>query len=65
VTAVATGRTDSVTGEAGPATPLNEAFQAGLLVAAGMVAVAVALNTAVARGSRPAPAHGRPAAQLS
>jgi hypothetical protein len=57
LTAVATGRTDSVSGEVGPATALNKGFQAGLLVAAAIVIVAVVLNAVVSRGSRPAPAH--------
>jgi hypothetical protein len=54
LTAVATGRTDSVAGEVGPAIALNEGFQAALLVAAGFVVVAVVLSAVVSRGSRPA-----------
>jgi EmrB/QacA subfamily drug resistance transporter len=54
LSAVATGRTDSVSGEVGPATALNEGFQAGLLVAAGLVVVAAIVTAVVARGSRPA-----------
>jgi hypothetical protein len=55
LTAVA-GRTESVAGDAGPATALNEGFQAALLVAAGIVVVAVIVTAFFARGSRPAPA---------
>jgi hypothetical protein len=58
LTAVATGRTDSVAGEVAPATALNEGFQAGLLVAAGFVVLAVVLHAVVARGSRPSRVRG-------
>jgi hypothetical protein len=51
---VATGRTEAVAGKLAPAVALNEGFQAGLLVAAGIVVVAVVLTAVVARGSRPA-----------
>jgi EmrB/QacA subfamily drug resistance transporter len=54
LTAVATGRTEAVAGKLAPAVALNEGFQAGLLVAAGIVVVAVVLTAVVARGSRPA-----------
>jgi len=54
LTALATGRTESVAGEAGPAVALNEGFQLGLLLAAGLVVAAVVLTAIVARGSRPA-----------
>jgi hypothetical protein len=47
LTAVASGRTDSVVGEVGPAVALNEGFQLALLVAAGIVVVAVALTAIV------------------
>jgi hypothetical protein len=57
LTAVATGRTESVAGDAGPATALNEGYQAALLVAAGIVVVAVIVTAVFARGSRPAPAR--------
>ncbi|MDO3702700.1 DHA2 family efflux MFS transporter permease subunit [Micromonospora sp. C28SCA-DRY-2] len=53
LTAVAAGRTDSSLNGAVPAIALNEGFQAGLLVAAGIVAAAVALTAIVSRGSRP------------
>jgi EmrB/QacA subfamily drug resistance transporter len=55
LTAVATSRTESVAGEVVPAVALNEGFQAGLLVAAGIVAAAAVLSAVFARGSRPAP----------
>jgi EmrB/QacA subfamily drug resistance transporter len=58
LTAVATGRTESVAGEFAPAVALNEGFQAGLLVAAGIVVVAVVLTAVFARGTEPAPADG-------
>jgi EmrB/QacA subfamily drug resistance transporter len=58
LTAVATGRTESVAGEVAPAVALNEGFQAGLLVAAGLVVVAVVLNAVFARGTQPAPIDG-------
>ena len=51
LTAVANGRTDAVAGKVPPAVALNEGFQAGLLVAAGIVVSAI-----VSLGSRPAPA---------
>jgi EmrB/QacA subfamily drug resistance transporter len=54
LTAVASGRTENVAGEVGPAVALNEGFQLALLVAAGLVAAAVILTALVARGSRPA-----------
>ena len=54
LTAVATSRTDAVAGDVAPATALNEGFQAGLLVAAGIVVVAVAVAAVLSRGSRPA-----------
>lgn len=57
LTAVATSRTESVAGDLGPAIALNEGFQAGLLVAAGFVVVAVMLHAVVSRGSQPATAH--------
>jgi sugar phosphate permease len=53
LSAVATGRTDDLAGELAPAIALNEGFQAGLLVAAGFVVVAVLLAAIVGRGSRP------------
>jgi EmrB/QacA subfamily drug resistance transporter len=53
LSAVATGRTDDLAGELAPAVALNEGFQAGLLVAAGFVVVAVLLAAIVGRGSRP------------
>jgi hypothetical protein len=56
LSAVATGRTDSVAGDVGPATALNDGFQAALLVAAGIVVVAVMVTAGFARGSHPAPA---------
>jgi sugar phosphate permease len=59
LTAVASGRTESVAGEVGPAIALNEGFQAALLVAAGIVVVAVALHALVAHGTRPAPAQSQ------
>jgi Major Facilitator Superfamily len=65
LTAAATGRTEHVAGEVGPAVALNEGFQAGLLVAAGFV-VAVVLNAVFSRGSVPtrrAAATGPVAAQ--
>jgi EmrB/QacA subfamily drug resistance transporter len=62
LTAIATGRTDSLAGEVGPAIALNEGFQAALLVAAGVVAAAVVLTAVVARGSRPSIAADEPAA---
>jgi hypothetical protein len=52
LTAVASGRTDSVVGEVGRAVALNEGFQLALLVAAGIVVVAVALTAIVGRGPR-------------
>jgi MFS family permease len=58
LTAVATGRTASVAGDLGPAIALNEGFQLALLVAAGLVAVAVILTALVAHGSRPNPSDG-------
>jgi EmrB/QacA subfamily drug resistance transporter len=61
LTAVATSRTENLAEEAGPAVALNEGFQAALLVAAGIVAVAVALTALVARGSRPTPTADQPA----
>jgi hypothetical protein len=61
LTAVASGRTDSVVGEVGPAVALNEGFQLALLVAAGIVVVAVAVTAIVGRGPRRTPAQ-RPAA---
>jgi EmrB/QacA subfamily drug resistance transporter len=61
LTAVASGRTDSVAGEVAPAVALNEGFQLALLVAAGIVVVAVAVTAIVGRGSRPAPATEEPA----
>jgi EmrB/QacA subfamily drug resistance transporter len=61
LTAVASGRTESVAGEVAPAVALNEGFQLALLVAAGMVVVAFALTAIVGRGSRPAPATKEPA----
>jgi sulfite exporter TauE/SafE len=57
---VASGSTDSVVGEVGPAIALNEGFQLALLVAAGIVVVAVALTAIVGRGPRRTPAQ-RPA----
>jgi MFS family permease len=59
LTAVATARTDSVIGDVELATALNDGFQAGLLVAAGIVVVAVVLTAIVARGSLPASAADR------
>jgi EmrB/QacA subfamily drug resistance transporter len=56
LTAVASSRTEDVAGEVAPAVALNEGFQAGLLVAAGIVVLAVVLTAVVARGSRPQPA---------
>jgi phosphoenolpyruvate synthase/pyruvate phosphate dikinase len=53
LTAVATGRTENVAGELGPAVALNEGFQAGLPVAAGFVVVAVVVNAVFSRGSAP------------
>jgi threonine/homoserine/homoserine lactone efflux protein len=47
-------------GEVGPAAALNEGFQAALLVAAGIVAVAVLLTALVAQGSRPARVQSQP-----
>jgi MFS family permease len=61
LTAVASGRTESVAGEVAPAVALNEGFQLALLVAAGIVVVAFALTAIVGRGSRPAPATKEPA----
>lgn len=58
LSAVATGRTDGVASDVGPAVALNEGFQAGLLVGAGFVVTAVVLNVLVAHGSRAAPAPG-------
>jgi MFS family permease len=52
LTAVATSRTESLAGDAGPAVALNEGFQAGLLLAAGFVVVAVVLTAVIAQGSR-------------
>jgi Major Facilitator Superfamily len=63
LTAVATGRTENVTGEVGPAVALNEGFQAALLVAAGIVVAAVVLTAVFARGSRPNPTDGRRTAE--
>jgi EmrB/QacA subfamily drug resistance transporter len=60
LSAVATARTDSLAGDVGAATALNEGFQAGLLVAAAIVVVAVVLTAVIARGSRPMPSLGRP-----
>jgi hypothetical protein len=57
LTAVATGRTESVAGEVAPAVALNEGFQAALLAAAAIVVAAVVLTAVFARGSRPAPAE--------
>jgi hypothetical protein len=59
LTAVASGRTDSVAGEVGPAVALNEGFELALLVAAGIVVVAVALTAIVGRGPRRTPAQRR------
>ena len=56
LTAVATGHTDAVAGKVPPAVALNEGFQAGLLVAAGIVVVGVVASAIVSLGSRPAPA---------
>ena len=53
LTAVATNRTDAVAGEVSPTVALNEGFQAGLLVAAGFVVVAVVLAALIGQGSRP------------
>jgi EmrB/QacA subfamily drug resistance transporter len=65
LSAVATGRTDdAAAGGADPAFALNEGFQSGLLVAAGIVVLAVAANALVARGSRPAPAAAAGAAPI-
>jgi EmrB/QacA subfamily drug resistance transporter len=61
LTAVATGRTESVADEVAPAVALNEGFQAALLVAAAIVVAAVVLTAVFARGSRPAPAAEDPA----
>jgi sugar phosphate permease len=63
LTAVATGRTENVAGEVGPAVALNEGFQAALLVAGGIVVAAVVLTAVFARGSRPNPTHGRRTAE--
>jgi EmrB/QacA subfamily drug resistance transporter len=60
LTAVASGRTDSVAGDVGTSTALNEGFQAALLVAAGIVVAAVVLTALFSRGSRPATAEPRP-----
>jgi hypothetical protein len=49
-------------GEVAQATALNEGFQAGLLLAAGIVVVAVVLSAAVSRGSLPAARRGPAAA---
>lgn len=59
LTAVASGRTDSVVGEVGPAVALNEGFQLALLVAAGIVVIAVALTAIVGRGPGRTPAQRR------
>lgn len=56
---MATSRTDSVAGDVAPAVGLNEGFQAGLLVAAGIVAAAGVLTAVFAGGSRPAAAAGQ------
>ena len=56
LTAVAAGHTDAVAGKVPPAVALNEGFQAGLLVAAGIVVVGVVASAIVSLGSRPAPA---------
>jgi EmrB/QacA subfamily drug resistance transporter len=53
LTAVATSRTEAVAGKVGPSVALNEGFQAGLLVAAGFVVVAVLMTAVIAQGSRP------------
>ena len=53
LTAVATSRTDGVAGDVTRTVALNEGFQAGLLVAAGFVVVAVVLTAVIAQGSRP------------
>jgi EmrB/QacA subfamily drug resistance transporter len=53
LTAVATSRTEAVAGEVGPTVALNEGFQAALLVAAGVVVVAVVLAAVIGKGSRP------------
>jgi EmrB/QacA subfamily drug resistance transporter len=60
LSAVATARTDSLAGDVGAATALNEGFQAGLLVAVAIVVVAVVLTAVIARGSQPTPSLGRP-----
>jgi hypothetical protein len=61
LTAVASSRTESAAGEVAPAVALGEGFQTALLVAAGIVVVAVVLNAVVSRGTRPAPAAKEPA----
>jgi hypothetical protein len=56
LTAVATSRTNSMTGDIGLAAALNEGFQAALLVATGIVLAAVAGTAMLARS---APGAGR------